>query len=86
MPKFFILEESKFLKLVASTLDLVFTRGQFWPPGIVVAHVCVCLFVCQSPDCPRDILSPVQAGIAKFGREVQNALFNLHIVLGIDGP
>ena len=35
------------------TLDLgfsrsIFTRGQFWPSGIVVACVCVCLSVCLS--------------------------------------
>ena len=24
----------------------IFTQGQFWPSGIVVAYVCVCVFVC----------------------------------------
>ena len=24
----------------------IFTRGQFWPPGIVVACVCVCVSLC----------------------------------------
>ena len=28
-----------------------FTRGQFWPSGIVVACVCVCLSVCLSITC-----------------------------------
>ena len=45
------------------------TRGQFWPSGIVVA--CVCLCVCpsvrQSRACPRDNSSPVQARITKLG-------------------
>ena len=27
---------------------LIFTRGQFWPSGIVVACVCVCVCVCLS--------------------------------------
>ena len=27
---------------------MFFTRGQFWPPGIVVACVCVCVSVCLS--------------------------------------
>ena len=29
-------------------MHTVFTRGQFWPSGIVVACVCVCVSVCQS--------------------------------------
>ena len=41
---------------------LIFTRGQFWPPGIVVA----CVFVYQSLACPHDNSSPVQAGITKI--------------------
>ena len=31
---------------LAATLDLLFTRGQFWPSGIVIA--CVCVSVCVS--------------------------------------
>ena len=30
------------------TVNLVFTRGQFWPSGIVIACVCVCVGVCVS--------------------------------------
>ena len=39
----------------------VFTRGQFWPSGIVVACVCLCvrLSVRQSRACPHDNSSPV---------------------------
>ena len=39
-------------------LSHLFTRGQFWPSGIVVACVCVCvcLFVCPSV-CPSVCLS-----------------------------
>ena len=46
---------------LGETLLLLFTRGQFWPSGIVIA--CVCVFVCvcpcvrQSRVCPRDTSS-----------------------------
>ena len=53
---------------------LLFTRGQFWPSGIVVACVCVCMCVCpcvrQSWACPCDNSSTVQARITKFGSEM----------------
>ena len=51
---------TQFYKLLS-----VFTRGQLWPSGIVVACVClcVCVYVCvcvrQSWVCPRDNSSPV---------------------------
>ena len=45
----------------------IFTRGQFWLSGIVVACVCVC--VRQSWACPCDN-STVQARITKFGSEM----------------
>ena len=54
----------------------IFTRGQFWPSGIVIACVCVCVHVCvcqsvhQSLACPRDNSGPVQARINKFGPKV----------------
>ena len=42
-------------KAIQDTADcrLVFTRGQFWPSGIVVACVCVCvcLSICVSITC-----------------------------------
>ena len=65
-----------------------FTRGQFWPSGIVIAcacvcvRVCVCESVCQSLACPRDNLGPVQARIAKFGPKMQMTLVKVPIVLG----
>ena len=34
------------LYVLSPTMNLIFTRGQFWPSGIVVA--CVCLSVCPS--------------------------------------
>ena len=61
----------------------VFTRGQFWHSGIVIACVCVpaCACVCQSLACSHDNSSAVQAGITKFGPEVQNTLVKILIVL-----
>ena len=57
------------------------TRGQFWPPGIVIAwSVCVCVY--QSLACPHDNSSPVQARITKFGPEKQNTLVKIPIVFG----
>ena len=65
---------------------IVFTRGQSWPSGIVVACVCVCvcvcLSVCQSLACPRDNSVPVQARIAKFGPKMQKTLVKVPIVFG----
>ena len=63
---------------------MIFTRGQFWPPGIVVACVCVCVY--QSLACPHDNSSPVQARITKFGPEKQNTLVKFPIVLGGNWP
>ena len=62
-----------------SLKTMLFTRGQFWPPGIVVA--CVCVYVYQPLACPHDNSSPVQAGITKFGSEKQNTLVKIPIVL-----
>ena len=42
----------------------VVTRGQFWPPGILVAPVRPSV---RHQVCPRDNSSPVQARITKFG-------------------
>ena len=49
-------------------IDSLFTRGQYWPSGIVVA----CVRPSVSPSvrhqvCPCDNSSPVQARITKFG-------------------
>ena len=60
----------------------IFTRGQFWPSGIVVAcvclFVCVCVSVCQSvcPSlaCPCHNSRPVSVRITRFGPRVQNNL------------
>ena len=62
------------------------TRGQFWPPGIVVACVCVCVCVYQSLACPDGNSWPVQARITKFGPEKQNTLVKFPIVLGGNWP
>ena len=64
-----------------------FTRGQFWPPGIVVALVrpSVRLSV-RHQVCPRDNSSPVQARITKFGPKIQNTLVKVPIVSGGNQP
>ena len=52
----------------------VFTGGQFWPSGIVIACECVYVWVClgvhQSWACPHDNSSNVQGRITKFGPEM----------------
>ena len=67
-----------------------FTRGQFWPSGIVIACVCVsvCVSVCvyQSLACPHDNSSVVHARITKFGWETQHTLVKMPIILGGDRP
>ena len=70
----------------SSQKSSVFTRGQFWPPGIVVACVFVCVCVYQSLACPHDNSSPVQVRITKFGPEKQNTLVKIPIVLGGNWP
>ena len=85
-----------FLFLGRIIWDLFFTRGQFWPSGIVVACVCVCvcvcvclsvcLSVCQSLACPGDNSGPVQARIAKFGPKMQKTLVKVPIVFGGNWP
>ena len=68
----------------------VFTRGQFWPSGVVVACVCVsvcsCVHVCvcQSRACPHDNSPLVQVRITKFGTKVQKTLVKVPIVFGDD--
>ena len=70
----------------------IFTRGQFWPSGIVIACVCgsvcpcVCMCVYQSRACPHDNSSPIQARITKFGPEMQNTLVYVPIVFGDARP
>ena len=65
-------------------VDVDFTRGQFWPSGIVIACVCVCVCqsVCQLLACPCDNSGPVQARISKFGLKMQKTLVKAPIVLG----
>ena len=74
------------------TTSCIFTRGQFWPSGIVVACVCVCVcpcvcqFVCQSLACLLDDSGPVQARITKFRPKMQKTLVKVPIVLGGNWP
>ena len=82
----------KSLPLKTWTLHIIFTRGQFWPSGIVIACVCVCVrvcvsqSVCQSLACPRDNSGPVQARVATFGPKMQKTLVKVPIVLGGNWP
>ena len=64
---------------------LLLTRGQFWPSGIVIAHVCVSVSVCvyQSLACLQDNSSAVQARITIFETYVQNTLVKMPIILGV---
>ena len=70
---------------------IIFTRGQFWPSGIVVACVClsmcvsVCVCVRQPRACPRHKSSHLQARITKFGQKVQKNLVKVPIVFGGNG-
>ena len=68
--------------------EQVFTWGQLWPSGIVIACICVCVYVCvpQSSVCLDDNLSPAQATITKIGPEVQNTLVKIPIVFGVHWP
>ena len=61
-----------------------FTWGQFWPLGIVIAHVCVSVCVCvrQSRGFPHDKSSTVPARTTKFGKKLQNNFVKVPIVGG----
>ena len=75
-----------------TSFTLIFTRGQFWPSGIVVACVClsVCVSVCvcvrQPRACPRHKSPRFQARTTKFGQKVQNNLVKVPIVFGGNWP
>ena len=58
-------------KITMLTMDGNFTRGQFWPAGIVVAYVCVRVYVCRTRVCSRNISSCVQLRSPHFRPEVQ---------------
>ena len=61
----------------------LFTWGQFWPSGIVVAPVRPSV---RHQVCPRHNSAPVQARITKFGPKMQNTLVKVPIVLGGNQP
>ena len=69
-----------------SSIACIFTRGQFWPSGIVVACVCVCVRVSdrQSSACPCNNSSTVQARITKFGPEMEKTLVKISIIFWDD--
>ena len=67
---------------------MIFTQGQFWLSGIVIACVCGSVRPCvyQSRACPHNDSSPVVARITKFAPDVQNILIKVPIVFGDDRP
>ena len=86
-----IFRPSVFLSVCPSVCPShLFTRGQFWPSGIVVACLCVsvcpCIRACvyQSRACPYDYSQLVQARITKFGTTVQKTLVKVSIFFGDD--
>ena len=67
---------------------IIFTRGQFWPSGIVVACVCVCVHVCVSL-CVNHLVvhtitrDPFKLGSPKLDQiKMQKTLVKVPIVLG----
>ena len=68
----------------------IFTRGQFWISGIVVAcdsvSLCVFMCVCQPRACLQENLSPVQARTTKFKQKMQKTFVKIPINLGDDYP
>ena len=68
-----------FILVCSST---IFTRGQFWPSGIVIACVCVCVRVCVCQSVWQSHnLGPVQARIAKFNFKIR-----IYPILNLSGP
>ena len=65
---------------------MIFTRGQFWPSGIVLACVYLCVCVRQPRACPRRISSRVKARTTKFEQRMQNNLVEVPIVLEGNWP
>ena len=67
----------------------LFIWGQFWPPDIVVASVCLSVRppVCHSRACPCDMIHenlwPVPTGITKFGPGVPNTSVKIPVVWGL---
>ena len=65
----------------------IFTRGQFWPSGIVVACVCVCLSVCVNQLLVRAITrDPFKLGSPNLDRRCKKTLVKVPIVLGGNWP
>ena len=60
---------------------IIFTRGQFWPSGIVIACVCgsvcpcVCVCVYQSLACPHDTHRPFKLGSPNLDQRCKTPWF-----------
>ena len=74
-----LLHKKSFRKRIKRIFILIITRGQFWPPGIVIAPVRPSV---RHQVCPRDNSSLVQARITKLGPRMQNTMVKVPIVLG----
>ena len=71
--------------------EMIFTRGQFWPSGIVLACVYLCACVCPSVCVSVNLelvraISRVQAWTTTFEQNMQNNLVKVPIVLEGDWP
>ena len=61
--------------------SLIFTWGQFWHLGIIIACICLFVHVCVHVN-PNSLLH-VQVRITKFWSEVQYTLVDIPIILGL---
>ena len=66
----------------------IFTRGQFWTSGFVIA--CICLFVCLSvspcvnPSFSTQKLITLSSWNHKYGEKMQKTLVKIPINFGVD--
>ena len=60
-------DRANFHRARAWQIVLIFTRGQYWPSGIVIAWVCLCVCVSVNFFCPSDNSSHIPARIIKLG-------------------
>ena len=70
----------------ATTCDesLIFTRGQFWPSGIVIACVCGSVCVCINHELVRSITHhPVKLGSPNLDQRCKTPWFGSLLFLGM---
>ena len=61
----------------------VFLPKALWPTGIVIACVCVCVFVCQLLLVRAITHHPLELGSLNLDQKMQNILLKVPIVLGL---